>query len=220
MRRQQKVILAAKDRIVSSDAFASLFTLSEALRDNVRTDLSLTDMRALASFARTFDDANTIRAGLSTDNVLQNGYSALTGYALWPKVEGWREVRAYAARVIRYSASLSADAGIVVVTSARRAVAGAAAVRRLGDLGLRARLELIDDDDPALTSVAAAPGEVDEEAAEFLVGYFGGTLTSSDDRSHTIVVRLGSDWTLPVTLVAPDEKPILESAAPRPAPRR
>ena len=76
-------------------------------------------MEALASFARRYDDAKTVRAALTTDNVLQSGISHETGYALWPKVEGWSEIQAFVRRVIDHAKSFAEDPQVVVVVSPR-----------------------------------------------------------------------------------------------------
>ena len=218
-KRQQKVILAAKDRVVSADAFTQLFGLLEALRDNVRTDLSLSDIKALASFARGYEDEKTARAALSTDNVLQAGYTAVTGYALWPKVEGWREVHAYAARAIEYSASFSEDAAVALRISAPRAAIGALAVRRLADLGLRATLELVADDDPERTIVIDAANGAADATARFLSSYFGDAAVTSASGPARIEVRVGRDWIAPAEFSAPNESPSAQPSS-TPAPPR
>ena len=213
-KRQQKVLLAAKDRIVAADAFTKLFGLTEALRDNVRTDLSLSDIQALASFARAYDDEKTVKTGLSTDNVLQNGYTKPTGYALWPKVEGWREVHAFAQRAIVYPTSLAENAQIVVLVSGARATIGLQAARRLTDLGLRARVESTDTDEPTRTTISAAIGVADS-TTQFLSDYFNDSLLASASAPGQIVVRLGRDWVPPIEFAAPNESP---TPAPSPSP--
>jgi len=213
-KRQQKVLLAAKDRIVAADAFTKLFGLTEALRDNVRTDLSLSDIQALASFARAYDDEKTVKTGLSTDNVLQNGYTKPTGYALWPKVEGWREVHAFAQRAIVYPTSLAENAQIVVLVSGARATIGVQAARRLTDLGLRARVESTDTDEPTRTTISAAIGVADS-TTQFLSDYFNDSLLASASAPGQIVVRLGRDWVPPIEFAAPNESP---TPAPSPSP--
>jgi len=205
-KRQQKVILGAKDRIVSADVFTKLFGLTEALRDNVRTDLSLSDIQALASFARAYDDERTVKAALSTDNVLQNGYSKQTGYALWPKVEGWREVHAYAERAIGFSASLSENPQIVVLVSGERVAIGAQAARRLTDLGLRARVDATDSEAPAGTTISEAISVADS-TAQFLSDYFTDSLIATASAPGLIVIRLGLDWAPPLEFAAPNEAP-------------
>ncbi len=112
--RQQKVILAAKDRVVERGLLPSLLTLLDTLRDNVRTDLSLADVNALAELAKGYDDGRTVHAALTTDNVLQDlvlregGEIVLS--ALRPRtIDDWSEVQAYVRGVIEPARSHSAD---------------------------------------------------------------------------------------------------------------
>ena len=213
-KRQQKIVLAAKDKIVSTDAFTRLFALMDALRENVRTDLSLADMRALGAFARAFDDERAVKAALSTDNVLQNGFTQATGYALWPKVEGWREVHAYAERAIAYPASLGEQFSIVLRLSARRAAVGRLALRRLGDLGVAAKLELVDGEDAPRTTIGDGTAGAGDATAQFLASYFGDAeITTGATSSGRIEVRLGRDWIAPIEYTAPDESPAPEPGA-------
>lgn len=138
--RQQKVMLAVKEKVLGANAVPRLFALLDALRENVRTDLSIPDLQALAEFAGAPGDERTVHAALSPLNVLQETVSETLGYALWPKIEGWREVRAYARRVLDHGGSLAEEPSVVVRAAAPRAASGAAAVRRLADLGFVARL--------------------------------------------------------------------------------
>lgn len=201
--RQQKVILAAKERVGGADAVQQLLPLMEALRENVRTDLSLADMKTLAEFARSYDVSRTVRAALTSGNVLQDGLSATTGYALWPRVEGWGGVHAFVRRTFEYPASLAEDPEVVVSASAGRAFAARNAVRRLQELGLRVRLEVAAGSDPEGTLIASRP-EADA-TARFLLAYFAGA--ASDDAATLVVVRLGRDWRPPLEFQAPFEDP-------------
>lgn len=55
-------ILATRRKVEETSSVGTLLGLLGALRDNVRTDLSVADMRALASFSKGYDDARTVRA--------------------------------------------------------------------------------------------------------------------------------------------------------------
>lgn len=112
--RQQKVILAAKDRVVERGLLPSLLTLLDTLRDNVRTDLSLADMNALAELARGYDDGRTVHAALTTENVLEElalrEAGAIVLSALRPRtIDDWTEVQAYVRGVIEPARSRRAD---------------------------------------------------------------------------------------------------------------
>jgi LCP family protein required for cell wall assembly len=204
--RQQNVILAAKNKIVSTNAISHLFGLLEALRENVRTDLSLSDMQALAEFARGYDDARTVKVALTSDNVLQSGSSATTGYALFPRVSGWGEVHAYLRRALEYPKSLTEEAEVVLAVSARRAELGAAAHRRLTDLGFRVRLQYVDEDADR-TTISDGTAGLGNASALFLSAYLNDAPLNNPSATGSILVRLGRDWTAPLELVAPIDEP-------------
>ena len=215
--RQQKVILAAKDRVVAANAAPQLLGLLDALRDNVRTDLSLSDMRALAEFARGYDDSRTVRAALTPDDVLQIGYSEASGYTLWPKAEGWVGPRQLVRRVLDFPKSLDEDAQIVVAASRQRAWAAEQAARRLADLGFHARLDLRNGDDQWRTTISDGTAGRAVASAAFLSGFFGDALLSPSALG-AIVIHLGSDWSPPAELAAPRESPAAPAPSHKPAP--
>lgn len=95
--RQQKVVLATRRRVEETRSVATLLGLLGALRDNVRTDLSVADMRSLAAFSKGYDDARTVRAALTTENVLVPVTLANGAYTLQPRTRDWSGVHAYVA---------------------------------------------------------------------------------------------------------------------------
>jgi len=143
---------------------------------------------------------------------LQSGISHETGYALWPKVEGWSEIQAFVRRVIDHAKSFAEDPQVVVVVSPRHVAAGLAAVERLADLGFRARLEYADSEDAARTTISDGTGGSGETSTLFLAGYFGDALLVNPSESARIVVHLGTGWTAPVAFDAPLETPTPDPA--------
>ncbi len=103
--RQQQVVLATRERVVRTNSVGTLLELLGALRENVRTDLSVADMRALASFARDYDDSRTVRAALTNENVLVDATLANGAYALLPRSGDWTGVHAYVAQQLGTAAA-------------------------------------------------------------------------------------------------------------------
>ena len=225
--RQQRVIFATRDKVVSTGSFQPLLGLLDALRDNVRTDLSLSDILALGEVAKNYSDARAGRGALTNQNLLQNynvRFADGIGFTLQPRVDGFGEVRAYVRRLVERPGSVQEDPLVTVQVSARRSNAGESAVDRLSDLGFRARLAVVPGDDPPSTQVSG--GAVD--SVGFLVGYFSGRLL---EPSGEVIVRLGSDWQPPKLFtssfgVAPAVTPAPAapvpppSASPSPSPSR
>ena len=199
--RQQKIVLAAKNKVAGVSSLPQLLSVLAALREDVRTDLSVADLQTLAEFARSYDDSRTIRASLSPLNVLRSGYSAETGYVLMPRVAGWGEVHAYVRRVVEHPNSFAEAPNVVVSVSSARAAVGEAARRGLQALGFDARVELHPGTDPDRTAVVDDGSAV--ESAEFLSDYFLASLVREPAASGALQVRLGSDWVPPQELQAP-----------------
>lgn len=98
--RQQQVLMALRQKLVLDPSLAQRgLRLLDALRDNVRTDLSLAEMITLSEVARQHDDARTTRGGLSTANVLVSSTDDERGYILAPRTS-WADVRAYVADIL------------------------------------------------------------------------------------------------------------------------
>jgi LCP family protein required for cell wall assembly len=210
--RQQKVLLAARAKVAASGDPTQLFGLLDALRDDVRTDLSLVEMGTLADLLKGYDDTATVRAALTTDNVLQSANvraGDLVLYALHPRVVGWSEVQAYVHRLVQQSASFREDPAITVRATASRATAGSAAASRLQELGFRATVETTASAEPSSTTVG---GDAVASVA-FLAWYFGG---ATQDGAGPVIVNLGADWTPPRELLLPEIAPPQTAAPPAP----
>ncbi|HVH64675.1 MAG TPA: LCP family protein [Candidatus Acidoferrum sp.] len=83
-KRQQLIMLAARQRIFSLNAVPKMFSLLGALQDNVRTNLRPGDMRQLADLAGQIKDRDIRRVAIDTTNFLRNGYSRDGQYILQP----------------------------------------------------------------------------------------------------------------------------------------
>ncbi len=197
--RQQQIMLAAKERLASGVSLPRLLGLLAGLRDDVRTDLSLADMQALAEFARTYNKARTVRVALTPLNVLQSGYTPQTGYVLVPRTDGWSEVHAYVRRALEHPASFTETPSVLVRVSSARSSVGEAAIRRLRALGFDPRLELYSGADPDRTQVT--DDGTAAESAEFLSDYFAADFLAA--YSGGLRVVLGREWSPPREIGAP-----------------
>ena len=88
-KRQQKVILALKEKILSFQTLANpvrLKNIVETLGNHVVTDMEFSDMLALMKLARELDTSNIITLTLdnSIDGLLKNGTSSLGAFILEP----------------------------------------------------------------------------------------------------------------------------------------
>ncbi len=215
--RQQLVVLAVREKVFSASVLPRLFALLDALNENVRADLSIADLQALADYVRAHPDLPTQHVVLSPLNVLESTMNDVLGYALLPKTEGWSEVQAYARRHLDYPSSLDEHARVVVRVAPARLAAGEAARRRLGDLEFDVRLEIVRED-IRRTTIEDSSGGRASESARFLADYFGDASISETGRGGPLVVYLGPDWSPPRELVLPHEEPAPRPKAAKPTP--
>jgi LCP family protein required for cell wall assembly len=83
-KRQQLIMLAVRQRVFSLNAVPKLFSLMNALQDNVRTNLRPQEMRQLVDLAGTIKDTDVRRVAIDTTNFLRSGYSRDGQYVLQP----------------------------------------------------------------------------------------------------------------------------------------
>ena len=83
-RRQQLIMLAVRQRVLSLHAIPRLLSLLGALQDNVRTNLRPGDMHQLADLAGQIKDQDIRRVAIDTSNLLRSGSSSNGQYILQP----------------------------------------------------------------------------------------------------------------------------------------
>src|SRR5437660_5034584 len=83
-RRQQLIMLAVRQRVLSLNAVPRLLSLLGALQDNVRTNLRPAEMQQLADLAGRFKDGDIRRIAIDTSNFLRSGYNSSGQYVLQP----------------------------------------------------------------------------------------------------------------------------------------
>jgi anionic cell wall polymer biosynthesis LytR-Cps2A-Psr (LCP) family protein len=93
-RRQQNVIEAAKQKILSIGFISNIIPLLNDLEQHVKTDLPLAEMNKLLLEGRNASEYTTETLVLS-DNFLTDGYSSYGGYIIIPKagMDKWSEVQ-------------------------------------------------------------------------------------------------------------------------------
>ncbi|HLQ61692.1 MAG TPA: LCP family protein [Candidatus Acidoferrales bacterium] len=87
-RRQQMIMTAIKKKATTVNGFAKAPQLMAALEKNFKTDMSLSDMKAVYDWGQNLPDSQIVHAGVSNDNFLQycrrNNISGLC-----PQDESW-----------------------------------------------------------------------------------------------------------------------------------
>ena len=116
--RQQKVILAAKEKVLSPSTLLNpgkLNKLIETFQDNVQTDLSFWEMVKLARFAPDVNTDNIHHYVLDSSPSSPLYSSTINGaYVLLPKKDDWSEVREIAANIFSAETAPSPEQNTVV----------------------------------------------------------------------------------------------------------
>ncbi len=96
-RRQQKVVLAIKEKILSISFLPRIIPLMEELKNDIRTDISIGDVSSLLPQARNVDQYKIYNLVLSNDNYLQSSYSDNGQSILIEKDNGsgWQDIHTW-----------------------------------------------------------------------------------------------------------------------------
>jgi len=94
-RRQQEVLLAMKNRIVSLGMLDDLAKFFESLQRTISTDFDLQTLELLLPVFNSFQDTTPVSIVLSTDNVFSSGRSSSGQSILQPKSGSWQEVHQF-----------------------------------------------------------------------------------------------------------------------------
>jgi len=96
MRRQQKVILALKDKILSSGTILNpdkLWQIFNAAQKHIRTDLNASQIRYLIQNASKFEVDSVEQVVFDTENYLYASYSPQGAYILLPKSGDFSQIK-------------------------------------------------------------------------------------------------------------------------------
>ena len=119
-KRQQLIMLAVRQRIFSLNAIPKLFSVVNALQDNVRTNLKPQDFRPLAELAGQIKDHDVRRIAVDTTNFLRSGYSRDGQYILQPLDSTFATLQRYLAAILPDRTVLTAQVAFQVQDASRR----------------------------------------------------------------------------------------------------
>jgi LCP family protein required for cell wall assembly len=116
--RQQLIMVAVRQRVLTLGAMPKLFGLMGALQDNVRTNLRPGDMRQLAAL---FGDKSWLigHAGIDNTNFLRNTFSPDGQYILLPRDESYATLQHFLASALPDRSLLKAAIPFQVMDGSR-----------------------------------------------------------------------------------------------------
>lgn len=95
-RRQRALLTAVKEKVYSVSFPAKIFSLLEILGNNVRTDISLAEMKELLKHQDELKDYHIDSIALTDENVLTYSFSSDGQYILVPKAgDGWQSIQTF-----------------------------------------------------------------------------------------------------------------------------
>src|SRR5579883_775115 len=136
-RRQQKLLLAIKDKALSPDGMSKLFGLMDALSKNFKTNMNLGQMRALSDIARTVDVSAIDRVSIDDTNYLADAVTADGQAVLIPQARSWAPLRGYLASLLLDPAVKSENATVQLYTGTGLTTAADSTTTMLKDMGLQ-----------------------------------------------------------------------------------
>ncbi|HLG69180.1 MAG TPA: LCP family protein [Chloroflexota bacterium] len=136
-RRQQKLLLAIKDKALSPDGMSKLFGLMDALSKNFKTNMNLGQMRALSDIARTVDVSAIDRVSIDDTNYLADAVTADGQAVLIPQARSWAPLRGYLASLLLDPAVKSENATVQLYTGSALTTAADSTTTMLKDMGLQ-----------------------------------------------------------------------------------
>jgi hypothetical protein len=119
-KRQQIILMAIRQRVLSLNAVPQLFSLMGALQDNVRTNLKPDDMKAIADFGSKMKDQDIHRISIDTSNLLISGHSSNGQYILTPRDPTYRTIQQILANALPAPAALAEKIPVQLQDGSRR----------------------------------------------------------------------------------------------------
>ena len=214
-RRQQLVMLAVRQRVLSLNAIPRMLSLLSALQDNVRTNLRPGDMQQLADLAGRIQDQDIHRVAIDTSNLLRSGYSSSGQYILQPLDPTYIALHRYVAMALPDRVALAARVPFQLQDGSRRywlpyGIGTPASIMTalLQPEGWTAMLGPASPRLLARTEIRDGSGGSAAATVAWLQGYFDGALVvtvPAPTSGPAVTVVLGSDFTLK-TFPAPSRR--------------
>ncbi len=136
-RRQQRLLLAIKEKALSPQGITKLFGLMDALSTDFKTNMNVGQMRALAEVAKGVDAANIERISIDNTNYLVDAVTSDGQDVLVPPAKSWAPLRSYLAGVLMDPAVKTENATIQLWNATGLNGVAGTATSMLHDLGLQ-----------------------------------------------------------------------------------
>ncbi len=136
-RRQQRLLLAIKDKALSPQGVTKVFGLMDALSTDFKTNMNIGQIRALADMAKSVDAGNIERVSIDNTNYLADGVTSDGQDVLVPQAKSWLPLRSYVASLLLDPAIKTENATVQLWNASGFTNAAGSATSMLHDLGLQ-----------------------------------------------------------------------------------
>jgi LCP family protein required for cell wall assembly len=123
-RRQQQVLVALKEKTMSVGAIPKLFSLLDALKDNVKTNMGIEDLKTFSGIANKLNSAGAHHVSVDDTNWQYSTYSSEGAYILLPYDHTLATLHHYMDSVLPDPAVLNEKAVVQFSSSYSQSVGG------------------------------------------------------------------------------------------------
>jgi polyisoprenyl-teichoic acid--peptidoglycan teichoic acid transferase len=136
-RRQQRLLLAMKEKALSPQGVTKVFGLMDALSKDFKTNMNIGQMRSLADLAKGADPTAIEKISIDDTNYLVDAQSSDGQDVLVPQAKSWSPIRSYVASMLLDPAIKTENATIQLWNASGTSGAAGTATSMLHDLGLQ-----------------------------------------------------------------------------------
>jgi LCP family protein required for cell wall assembly len=202
-RRQQLVMLAVRQRVLSVNAIPKLLSLLAALQDNIRTNLRPGDMQQLADLAGRIKVEDIRRVAIDTSNLLRSATSSNGQYILLPLDPTYAALQRFLEMALPDRSTLATQVPFQVQDGSRRywlpygmGTPASIMTSLLQAQGWEASIGPATTQRVTQTQILDGSGGRAATTVAWLQDYFGGVVTTvaAPASGPTVTVILGSDF--------------------------
>jgi len=204
-KRQQKILLAVRQRVFTLDALPRMLGLFDALQKNVITNLTVQDLRRFGEVARGQRDEDTRRIAIDETNLLRQGPRQQVEWIVLPKDKTFDALRLYLGHLLPGRGILAEKATVQVLNGTDRyPIQLTTAAESWTDLLAATGFKMAPPADAAHQRFVACEihdysGGRAARTAQWLAEFFHGSVVSEaaeEPPANRVVVILGSEFTL------------------------
>lgn len=201
--RQQKLLVAMKDKALQLNELPNIFSLMDSIQNNILTDLTLPDIKDLVSNVKGWNLNNIDHEALTADNALMATYSSDGQYILVPRKNpnDFSSVHTYIQQVLQKAALVheAGNAKIEILNGTTNQLIAGNLQTNLNNLGIQTVSPQFDKATlSAPTLIYDFSNNAYPDVLKAIVSQTGGQVITQNQIPNpdnaSIVILLGSDY--------------------------